>query len=280
MPSPGELTASDLQLLALAAGVSPEELSRLLARPEGLEELLRRPRTFETLLGERSEDPMLRASPSLVFAALVERAAQDLSTAMFVEEWLGPRQSVPLFDTSGLRDFVASSQRRRLLAGLLASYTRVASGTIWTRTGRGWRRQRFSELDPLRLAAAVEALPPTTRAHAFRRLGDLSLFLSGVFPEHVAARPLAARHLERLARLLGGSPDELVLAGGGGLAQLEWIGRLAYRRAIASGAEGPARDAAVELAGGFGRARRVLNFITGRYLFPARQRWFGHPEGP
>ena len=30
-----------------------------------------------------------------------------------------------------------------------------------------------------------------------------------------------------------------------------------------------------ELSENFAIARRVLNFVTDRYLFPMRQRWFG-----
>ena len=38
---------------------------------------------------------------------------------------------------------------------LLASYTHVVSGSTWTATRRGWRRRRFSELDPVQLAGLL-----------------------------------------------------------------------------------------------------------------------------
>ncbi|HLH67948.1 MAG TPA: hypothetical protein VKY90_02685 [Candidatus Dormibacteraeota bacterium] len=274
------LTDSDLQLLGAVAAAGPEELARLRSDPAGLEELLRRPAVFEALFGGREEsEAMLRASPFLAFAVLVHRAAEDLQQATFVEEWLGPRRSVPIFDVSGLREFMEAPSRRLSLAELLASYTHVASGSVWFRTPRGWRRRRYSELDPLRLASMLEVVPASEQPYIYRRLGDLCLFLSGVFPEHVVARPLAPRHLDRLSRALGGDPpDELVLAGGGGIVQFEWLGRRAYQRA-ATGVRSPWwQRTAQELAASFGRARRILNFITGRYLFPTRQRWFGQPE--
>jgi hypothetical protein len=34
-----------------------------------------------------------------------------------------------------------------------------------------------------------------------------------------------------------------------------------------------------ELAERFGQARRVLNVVTDRHLFPFRDRWFGHAGG-
>jgi hypothetical protein len=130
---------------------------------------------------------------------------------------------------------------------------KVRSTTLWERSGGRWRRRRFSELDPLDLA----------ELGAFERLGDLALFLSGVFPEHVAAHPLEPRQLSRLAMLLDRQPGEIARAGEP-FWHLEWVGRSAYERA------GAAR-AAID----FRSARRLLNIVTARHLFPLRERWFG-----
>lgn len=275
------LTDADLDMLAAAAGVGREGLAGLRGDPEALDALLGHQSLFEALFGGGADDPVLRVSPFLAFAVLVHRAAADLEQASFVREWLGPRRSVPIFDVSGLREFLARAERRLVLAELLASYTKVASGSVWFRTAHGWRRRRYSELDPLRMAELLEVVPPTEHAHLYRRLGDVCLFLAGVFPEHVAGHPLSARQLDRLGRLLQGTgdtaPDEL-LAGAGGIHQLEWAGRRAYRRAAAALRPPAWRRAAGELAEHFGRARRILNFLTGRYLFPARTLWFEGPE--
>ena len=82
-----------------------------------------------------------------------------------------------------LREFFAADGRRLFLTELLTSYTRVASGSTYVRTARGWRRRRFSELDPLRLASLLDAVPEAERPGIYRRLGDLALFLTGVFPD-------------------------------------------------------------------------------------------------
>jgi hypothetical protein len=47
---------------------------------------------------------------------------------------------------------------------------------------------------------------------------------------------------------------------------MEWLGRAGYRQA--------GTRELIAVAGNLGRARRVLNLLTGRYLYPARQRWF------
>lgn len=283
------LTASDLELLA-AAGGEPVELLR--SDPARVEALLGSAAVHTALFGPGDReggfgrwgdrDPMLFASPFLVFSALVGCVARDLDQAAFVEEWLGPGRTVPVFDVASLREFLAVAPRRAFLAELLASYTRVASGSVWQRTAHGWRRRRYSELDPVRLALLLEVVPAPQRSAVCRRLGDLALFLSGVFPEHTASHPLEPRHLERIRRLLDATgldrpapaPEELVMAGGPqrGLWLLEWLGRRAYRLAgRAGGADAPELAVVGE---GFGRARRVLNVLTRRYLFPSRERWF------
>jgi hypothetical protein len=271
----GLLRDSDLRLLAEATGERRGGGDRLREAPELVDELLERKEVFDALFAARESDPLLLASPFLVFSVLVGRVAADLEHATFFQEWLGPRRSLPVFDAAGLREFLSARQRRAFLAALLTSYTRVASGTTWERTARGWRRRRYSDLDPVRLGELLHAASFTHRTVIARRLGDLALFLSGVFPEHTAAHPLQPRHVEALRRALGDSgPGEVMRASGPekGLWLLEWLGRRAYRLA----ADSSPADAAelLDVAGSFGRARRVLNLLTDRYLYPSRERWF------
>lgn len=271
------LRDSDWRLLASTAapGLGGDRLRR---SPELLEALLRRRELFESLFGSRERDPLLVASPFLVFSVLVERVASDLEGSSYVQEWLGPGRSLPVFDVGGLREFLGLQRRRLLLAGVLSSFTRVASGTTWERTARGWRRHRYSELDPLRLAQLLEGGSRGQRQAVSRRLGDLALFLSGVFPEHAARHPLQPREVEVLHRQLGGpAPGEVIrsVAPEKGLWLLEWLGRRAYRVSAESAPAGAPE--LVELASAFPTARRVLNLITSRYLYPTRERWF--PSG-
>jgi hypothetical protein len=273
------LADSDLELLLEASGGRAASVAELRRDPALVGLLLERPSLFDAVFGVPGRDPLLLASPLLAFSVLVHQAARDLEEVTFVREWLRPGQAVPVFDAAGLREFLAVTPRRDFLARLLASYTRVASGSFWVRTARGWRRRRYSELEPLRLAELLEVVPESERPAVRRRLGDLCLFLAGVFPEHATSRPLAPRHLERVVRLLeerlpatGGGFGELARAssGQGPLWTLEWLGRRAYALA-AAGSREPLLDEVVQ---GFGRARRVLNLLTARYLRPSRDRWF------
>ena len=176
------LRDSDLKLLAAvstAASVRPE---RLRADPEALNAILTSNRLFDALFRSQARHPLLVGSPFLVFWVLVHRVTRDVEGSSFVEEWLGPRRSLPVFDAASLRDFLAEGGHRVFLAELLASYTHVASGSIFQRTPRGWQRQRYSELDPVRLAQFAEAVAEHQRPQVFRRLGDLALFSPACSP--------------------------------------------------------------------------------------------------
>ncbi len=281
------LNDSDLALVAAAtgeAGSAGELLAQLRTDPGSLEALLQRPSLFTALFGSGERDVLLRASPFLVFAVLVNRATQDLAQIRFVQEWLEPGRRVPMFEVAGLRDFAADSLRRLFLAELLASYTHVASGSIWVQTPRGWRRRRFSELDPLRLLELLEVLPEYERPGLYQRLGDLALFLSGVFPDYAGRLFLSSMQRQRLRRSLQWeeAPPAGIGAGSSsnGIWLLEQLGGRSYRLAWkATEAVGGGMSRVLgEVAEGFGQARRLLNFLTDRYMFPLREQWFPLPE--
>jgi hypothetical protein len=271
------LTEGDLGFVARVAEresdepVSPAELK---AHPDRLAQWIAHPALFRALFGDGSAGLERSASPFLLFLAVVHRTALDLRDAHAVQEWVGPRQRVFVFDVEPLRAFLASAERRLFLAELLASYTHVSSGAVRVRTRRGWRRQRVSELDPVQLVALLDVVPEAERVWVFRRLGDLSLFLAGVFPDHVTRYPpLDMRARTRLSRVVG-------LSGDGGetddvIRFLEQLGRRSYETAIrlapvVTAALGPLAEVARE----FVAARRVLNVAVDRYILPQRYRWF------
>jgi hypothetical protein len=199
-----------------------------------------------------------------------------------VPEWVGPRRRLPVFGASELRDFLAEPASKLFLAELLTSYVHISSGSIVVRSGRGWRRHRFSELDPVRLASLLEVVKEVERPGLYRRLGDLALFLTGVFPDRSATRLFREIDSGRLLRSAGlergdGSTREEPLT------FLEDLGRRWYRLAYTTAAHN--RTFELETVGAIARrfssARRTLNFVTDHYLFPLRERWFGtRPGGP
>jgi hypothetical protein len=278
------LTETDLRLLASAAaeaeGAGPVDAAGLSHHPEALLRWLEHPGVYRTVLGPAEADRgwVLSASPFLVFAALVQQAAAELALMDHVPERTGLRQRVPLFDAPALRDFLSDPARRLFLAELLASFTRVASGRYRVRVGGRMRTRRFSELDPVRLAGLLDAVPPAERPGVYRRLGDVTLFLTGVFPDYATTRALGPLDAGRLLRAAGLPPAEQErVASTPAMDMLEYLGARWYRSARELAPAATARIVvAGDVAARFQQARRVLNHLADRYLLTDTP-WFEQP---
>jgi hypothetical protein len=133
------------------------------------------------------------------------------------------------------------------------------------------------------LIELAQVLPETERPSVYRRLGDLSLFLTGIFPDYAAERLVAERDRRQLERALPHENPSHAHGGGSGrgsstegLWLLERIGQRAYRIAERAADRRAAMTQVLSnVSENFAAGRRTLNFLTDRYLFPLRQRWFG-----
>jgi hypothetical protein len=279
------LTDADLRLLASATQAHATSASEdaaaawLRRNPDTVPGLLADPRAFDAVFGQRSVRAGLTApaSPFLAFAVAVHRAAAELESMDHVPERSGPRQRVPLFDAPELRDFLRSPVRRLFLAELLGSFTRNASGRYLTR-GRQ-RTRRFSDLDPVRLAGMLDTVPDADRPGVYRRLGDIALFLTGVFPDYAQTYALGPVSAARLLRLAGiPAPQRDQLAAAPAIELLEHLGAQWYRAAWSQAPVRTPRLAVVaEVADRFRQARRVLNHIADHRLFAQGNPWLAPP---
>ncbi len=274
----GHLSDADLGLLIAVTGVpAPSEAARLRHDPSALPAMLADPRVALAVLGE--EPDAAPVSPFLVFAVAVHRAAAELASLDYLPERTGLRQRVPVFDAPALRDFLADPARRLFLAELLASFTRVASGRYHVQAGGRMRTRRYSELDPVRLAGLLTAVPHAERPGVYRRLGDVALFLSGVFPDYAASHALSPVNVARLLRAARVPPAQASeLAAVPAIELLEHLGARWYRAAQDLAPVSTARLRVVaEVADRFRQARRVLNHVADRYLFPQSFPWLPQP---
>lgn len=259
------LSDRDLGVIGAAAGTG--ELSRHALRrdPETVDELLAEPALFDALFGET---PVVEVgvTPFLVFAVLVNQTARDLEITPHFPEWVGAGQRLPVFDSSTLSALIDDPVRRYFLIEFLASFTTVASGSTWVKTERGHRRRRWSELDPVSMAELVAQLPAVSRPAGYRRLGDVALFLCGVFPDHTSRHPLGELSRARLAASAGINTSQM--EEGSEVRFLEVIGSSWYERAVGSADRVAASGLGhlTDMAHHFTDARRFLNCLTDRYL--------------
>jgi hypothetical protein len=273
------LTDADLRTLVRAEEIpdplAERRMQALRREPALVLDVLDRPDTCAALLNIAAGPSTARfsfISPFLLFAAAVHRTASDLARTFYVPERTTARMRVPVFDTAQLANYLAEPRRRLFLAELLASFSRTSSGVTVTRTSAGVRRRRWNDTDPVRLAVLLEATPDAQRPGVWRRLGDLSLFLTGVFPDAAERSAPGALPAVRLARLTGiaETPQSDLRA----RELLEWFGVRWYRLA-AERSGVPASVTLADSASHFHEARRVLNAATDRYLFPITTEWFG-----
>ena len=141
------------------------------------------------------------------------------------------------------------------------------------------RARRFSELDLGRLAATLDTVPEADRPGVYRRLGDVALFLTGVFPDYAVAHALGPVSAARLLSAAQVSPRQHEqLSAAPAIDLFEYLGARWYRTAWSLAPARTARLAVVaEVADRFRQARRVLNHIADRCLFPAGDPWFAPP---
>jgi hypothetical protein len=276
------LSDADLRTLVHAEDVAHADADariRVLRRCPGLVlDVLDRPATSAALLNlapRRGADQFSFISPFLVFAAAIHRTAGDLATSAYTTERAAPRLRVPLFDTGQLSRYLAAPGNRLFLAELLTRFARTPSGVTTVRTRKGPRRRRWNGLDLSSLAMLVDTVPEPERPRLWRRLGDVSLFLSGVFPDAASQAAFGRIDVQRLARMSGitAEPNAGIVP----TDVLEWLGSHWYRLAGSRGGL-PALPPPPDSSDRFRHARRVLNAATDRYLFPISTDWFAGPS--
>ena len=179
------LSDADLAFIADAErGELPEPtlLRYALASDEALRaEVLGGDRVFQLVLS--IDDALVRISPRLFFEVLLRRAIKELGRTVHVFERAGTER-VPVFLNESDVRAVADPSVVDYLADMLTSFTRVESQTLRVRVRRGvWRKERYSDLDVpslLRLASQTEK---AHRMPVYKRAGDASLLILGVFPD-------------------------------------------------------------------------------------------------
>ena len=206
------------------------------------------------------DEIFIRISPTLYFEILLRRARRDLRTAAYTEEREG-RASIPVFDTPRVLDFMERPRVIEYLASMMASFTRIRSYVVPVRVRRGIRRRvHYSDMDIDSLTRFAAEAEPAQRFGYYKRIADVCLFISGVFPD-------GAGRIERSRRPRRAAAD------------YEREGRLFYGLAAAHPAARALElaDVFAELEENFVSARKPLAFLSSRFLHARARHLFGAP---
>ena len=229
-------------------------------KPDFLDVMLEDEKLFRRLASD--QEAVVKVSPFFLFSVLLRQARRDLGDRSFVLETEG-RDRIPVFAADHLRALLEDEEIRDYLAEMLASFVRTQTTTVYFRRRGAWYRHRFSDLDLDDLATLAEWVEEEFRFPFYKRSGDVALFIPGIFPEHAPPRSGLPRGRRRRRSL----------------EDYEEAGRHFYRLAASHpAAEGSGYSAVLErLSVHVGDVRRLLNFLSDRYLRPQRMHWFLAP---
>ena len=139
-------------------------------------------KVFQRVMND--EEAFLKISPGLFFEILLRRAGEDLKTRGYTLEKDRTRK-IPVFDGQEVGGFLNREPLLRYLADMLSSFTKIESYTIPILIRKGiWRRIRFNDLDITSLRSCCEVVEDPHRFAFYKRIGDICLFILGIFPEY------------------------------------------------------------------------------------------------
>ena len=188
--TPSALSHNDLLFMVetlIPGRGDKERLVELVKDDEGfVETMLRDKELFDRVMED--EEILVRISPKLFFAILLERIRRDLEKETYTIE-RRHLQRIAIFDSDRVVDLLSRKQIRDYLAGMLASFTRVESFTLPVRVRKGiWHKYRFNDFDVDSLIRCCEAVDEDHRFRFYKRIADVCLFLAGMFPQHIEAQ--------------------------------------------------------------------------------------------
>jgi len=215
------------------------------------------------------EEVVLKISSFLYFEILLRKAQKELDKVSHTVERTGS-QRIPVFDAPEVVKLLANEELLQYLVDMLASFTKVENYVIPIRIAKGiWRKIRFNDMDIDALHRYCEVLDEDQRFSIYKRIGDVCLFILGIFPEYVyfdyrypssgEIRPKIAGHLRR------------------GIEEYEEEGKKSYRMASEHPVAEILRmsDIFSSLHDNFNTAKKPLNFISQHYLRYTKQQIFG-----
>lgn len=259
------LTDGDLRFLVSTLSPASADNSRLLRALREDEEILHAMLSDERLFRHLAEDAEahLRISPRLFFAVLLAKASRDLEGRGYTFERLAGHEAI-VFDGEEVLQLLRDAPIADYLVELLVSFVRVQSYSTTVKVREGlWRRYRFSDLDLESLIRYTATLSEDERFLPYKRIADLCLFLTGVFPEYVERR--------------GGTGDRVR-----GREVVVESGRHFYRAAARhpDAHQTPGGEILATLADKFDLASKPLTHLADRYLGHLKESLFlGRQDG-
>lgn len=270
-------------------------VSSLVADPDGQERVARLARTEPLALAAMLADTRVaariiteadisqRISPYLLFAVLLRQLRRDLERDDVGPVAPAPWEQVPTPDRAALVAMVNNPEILHYLAEMLASFVRVEKAeqapvplNVEFSFVNAWNT---NQLDVASLIRRGAESPHAQRLAVFRRIGDVALLMTGVFPDSMGQLGRIGWTEKVHANLRGvgeghgrGRRRRRILAPA---VEVEEIGRRYYRMAARHPNAGwLGWDVLLNhLAEKFSSVRTILNILSFLYLHNLRCNW-------
>lgn len=210
------------------------------------------------------DEIFLKISPYLLFTILLRHARKQLKEKNYTLETVAYKKKIPVFDGPEVSRLLDDAGLHDYLVDLLSSFTRTTSTTLYFRVGERIYRRKFSDLKLEDMVRLSEVIEESSKFPVFKRIGDISLFITGMFPENALPEGEAGAH-----EGIPGFPERGRLS----FEEYNEAGRKYYH--LAAGCYEAAALGLEEilhtLAEKFSLARKPLNLISDQYI-----RWYGN----
>ena len=258
------LTESDLRFLVETVATSRRDYDRVMDLVRGkedlLEPMLEDPKLTERLF--REEEALVRISPHLLFSVLLRRLRKELEKEAYILDVDAKGKRIPIFESPAVAEMLSDKQVRDYLAEMLSSFARTNNGIIYWKELSTCHKRRFSDIDIDDMIELARIVDPEMRPRLYKRIADIALFLSGIFPEHAvffAARPKTMYSAKRT------------------LEDYEHTGSRFYSVAALETDQPQWKPVLETLAEKFTLARLALNSLSEHYVKAHRARYFRFP---
>ncbi len=226
-------------------------------------------RLFQRIMLMGEEGIMASITPRLLFEVLLRKTLKELGHQTYTVERTAS-QRIPVFDTTEVVSLLGNKAILRYLAEMLSSFTKIESYTIPLRVRAGiWRKISFNDMDIDCLNRLCQAVDEEHRFSFYKRIGDVCLFILGLFPEYTYldySYPSSGETRPRIAGRVRRSAEDYEEEG-------VRFYKLAAEHEAARGSE--LSEALRLLHENFNTAKKPINFISEHYLRYKRQRPFG-----
>jgi hypothetical protein len=258
------LSESDLRFLVETVATARRDYdhiaNRIRNKEDLLESMLDDPKLTERLF--RNEQALVRVTPHMLFSVLLRRLRRELEKEAYLLDVDTKGKRIPVFEGPAVAEMLSDKQTRDYLAEMLSSFARTNSGIIYWKERGTWHRRRFSDIDLDDMVELARIIDPEMRPALYKRIADIALFLSGIFPEHAVHSSGSRKTMFSAKHTLN---------------DYEQVGKRFYNVAARETDQAQWKPVLGTLAEMFTLARLALNSLSDRYVKTLRARYFRSP---